>query len=502
VTYLSRREAISKTTAVILVVVIVVAAAAALILTRGWPTPPPTAPTPTPTPPPTGPAQVTIGNVSLTVPASFAEFVEKAKRGEVSVTIYFGLAHAMKERPAFYKVIDMFEREYPGIDVRVLEYADWGSMQTRIAAIVALPKEERAAYVGQAPDVFSWAHDWIGYMADAGYIIALEDYIGADAVSKISEYIIPVAMSAVTYRLKTYGLPYAGEALAIYVNTRLVPQPPTTFSELKSIMEQFYKPAEGTYGISGQLIGMYHINAWVTAFGGHFYDPTLVPKLAINSTATKEGVKFFISNVLRYMYVGDLSHEYQRELFIKGKTPFYISGPWDMAYVRDALGLDNFTVIPFPKIDDKVPKPWSGFRNLYISVMAETGGIERTYASILFVLYVALSDKALLVFVDENGYVPVKISVAEYVKARADVNPLYKVITGFYNQVLVTKPMPNDADMQKVWGADRYFQAIWSEYAKALQEGLSEDRAVERAIAIVDEQLDAAQAEILQKIGG
>jgi arabinogalactan oligomer/maltooligosaccharide transport system substrate-binding protein len=141
--------------------------------------------------------------VTLTVPASFAEFVEKAKRGEVSVTIYFGLAHAMKERPAFYKVIDMFEREYPGIDVRVLEYADWGSMQTRIVAIAALPKEERAKYIGHVPDVFSWAHDWIGYMAEAKHIIALEDYIEADAVSEISEYIIPVAMSAVTYRLKT-----------------------------------------------------------------------------------------------------------------------------------------------------------------------------------------------------------------------------------------------------------------------------------------------------------
>jgi arabinogalactan oligomer/maltooligosaccharide transport system substrate-binding protein len=494
-------EAISKTTAVILVVVVVIAAAAALILTRGWPAPTPT-PTPTPTPPPTGLAQITIGNASLTVPAAFAEFVEKAKRGEVSVTIYFGLAHAMKERPAFYKVIDMFKSEYPGIDVRVLEYADWALMQAKIVAVAALPKEERAAYIGQAPDVFSWAHDWIGYMAGAGYIIALEDYIGADAVSKISEYIIPVAMSAVTYKLKTWGLPYAGEALAIYVNTRLVPQPPTTFSELKSIVEQFYRPAEGTYGISGQLIGMYHINAWVTAFGGYFYDPTLVPRLAINSTATKEGVKFFVSNVLRYMYVGDLSHEYQRELFIKEKTPFYISGPWDMAYVRDAFGLGNFTVIPFPRIDDKVPKPWGGFRNLYITVMAETGGIERTYASILLVLYVALSDNALLVFVDENGYVPIKISVAEYVKDHADANLLYKVIIGFYNQVLVTKPMPNDEAMQKVWGADRYLQAIWSEYAKALQEGLSEDQAVERAMEIVDEQLDAAQAEILQRIGG
>ncbi|MCC6053142.1 MAG: hypothetical protein LM569_02960, partial [Desulfurococcaceae archaeon] len=100
---MSRREAISKTTAVILVVVIVVAAASAFILLRGGILPA------GPSPAPTGYAQVTIGNVTLTVPASFAQFVEKAKKGEVSVKIYFGLAHSMEERPAFYSVINMFK---------------------------------------------------------------------------------------------------------------------------------------------------------------------------------------------------------------------------------------------------------------------------------------------------------------------------------------------------------------------------------------------------------
>jgi arabinogalactan oligomer/maltooligosaccharide transport system substrate-binding protein len=490
-------EAISKTAAIILVVVIVVAVAAAFILLRGGILPA------GPTPAPTGYAQVTIGNITLTVPAGFAEFVEKAKRGEVSVTIYFGLAHSMEERPAFYDVINMFKSEYPGIDVKVSEYADWATMQSKITAVAAFPRDQRAAYIGQAPDIFSWAHDWIGYMADAGYIVALEDYIGEDAVKQISEYIIPVAMSAVTYKVKTYGLPYAGEALALYVNTNLVSKLPTTFDELKTIMEQFYKPSEGTYGILGELIGMYHLNAWVTAFGGYFYDSTQPPetRLAINSTETKEGVKFFIRNVLRYMYVGDLSHEYQRKLFVTGKSPFYIAGPWDIAYVKENLGLEGFTVIPFPKIGDKVPRPWSGFRNLYISVMAETGGVERTYASILFVLYTALNDNALMVFVNKNGYVPVKMSVADYVKGHLAENPLYKIVVGFYNQVLVTRPMPNDATMQKVWGADTYFQAIFAEYAKALlQEGLPEDQAVERAVSKVDEQLNAAQAAILEKI--
>lgn len=141
----------------------------------------------------------------MRVTPAFKDFVEKAKKGEVKVTIYFGYALAPEERPAFYTVIDMFKREYPGVDVGVIEYAAMGVMQSAVSATAALPKEQRAAFIGQAPDVFTWAHDWIGWMADLGYLIALEDYIGEDAIDDISKHILPVAMSAVTYKLKTYG---------------------------------------------------------------------------------------------------------------------------------------------------------------------------------------------------------------------------------------------------------------------------------------------------------
>jgi len=266
-------------------------------------------------------------------------------------------------------------------------------------------------------------------------------------------------------------------------------------------MEQFYNPAEGKYGISGQVAGMYHLNAWIIAFGGFFYDE-VTKQLGINSTNTKEGLKFFIKYVLRYMDVSDLGHDYQRRLFAESRASIYISGPWDVSFVIRNIGLENFIVIPYPKVDDRVPRPWSGFRNLYFSVMAEAGGVERTYANILFILYTALSDEALLKLVRENGYVPVKMSVSEYVKTHINEHLIYKVVLGFYEQVLATVPMPKDAAMQKVWGADTYIQAILQEYSSALGKGLSVSKAVERAVAVVDEQLDNAQAKILSSIGG
>jgi arabinogalactan oligomer/maltooligosaccharide transport system substrate-binding protein len=443
--------------------------------------------------------KITIGNVELRVPREFAEFAEKAGRGEVKVTIYFGNALAPEERVGFYKAIDQFRRKYPGIEVKIIEYGGMGDLKGAVSASGALPPEQREAIIGSVPDVFTWAHDWIGGFADKGYIIALEDYIGVDAVEDVSEHLLPSAMAAVTYLGKTYGLPYAGEALALFVNTRLVSTPPTTFSELKKIMEQFYNPTAGTYGISGMVVGVYHINAWVTAHGGFFYDEVR-RELGHLKPETSEGIKFFVLNILRYMDISDLGHDYQRRLFGTGKAPFYISGPWDVRYAIETLGLDGFTVVPLPSIDGKVPRPFSGYRNLYISVMATAGGKERTYASILFVLFLALDDNALMTLVDELGYVPVKLSVAETVQAKVAEKPLYKIVLGFYQQLARSVAMPKDINMEVVWGTDTYLQTIWKAYADALAAGKTPDEAVREAIALVDKALRDAYNEIAPKI--
>ncbi|MEM4826482.1 MAG: ABC transporter substrate-binding protein, partial [Desulfurococcaceae archaeon] len=109
------KQAVTKTTAIVLVVAVAIAAVGLglLLFTMQQP-----APTSTPTPPPSEVSQITIGDVKIRVPKEFAEFVEKAKRGEISVTIYFGFPHSPEEKVGFDKVIEMFKREYPGIDVR------------------------------------------------------------------------------------------------------------------------------------------------------------------------------------------------------------------------------------------------------------------------------------------------------------------------------------------------------------------------------------------------
>lgn len=509
------KKAIAKTTAIILVVaVLLVAAGVAIYLLTTAPAPAPTptptptpsptptptpTPTSTPTPPPSELATISVCNVPVRVPKEFADFVNNVRRGTITVEIYFGNALAPEERVGFYKAVDLFTREFPGVVVRNLEYAGMGEMQSKIIAVASLPPAQREGMVGKAPDVFTWAHDWIGMFADPGYIVSLEDYIGYDAVEDASEHILPVAMAAVTYKAKTYGLPYAGEALALFVNTQLVPKPPETFDEMLEIMKRFYKPEEGSYGISGMVGGVYHTNAWVTAFGGFYYDE-IRREVGLLENGTKAGLEFFVRNVLRYMDIGDLGHDYQRRLFGAGKAPMYISGPWDVRFAVETFGIGGFTVAPLPSIDGRIPKPMSGFRNLYISVMAIHGGKERTYASILFVLYLSLCDEAVLTMVRELGYVPVKRSVVDYITKNLDEHPMYRIVLGFYQQLERSVPMPKDKNMQIVWGADKYITTIWSAYAEALGRGKTVDEAVEEAVAVIDTALRGAYEDIAPRL--
>lgn len=499
-------RALTKLQAIIILVVVIIAAASAAIFLTTRPSPAPTTTTPTTpaTTPTTTPTETTppgeytiqVGDVTIKVSSGFYDFVQKAKAGQVKVKIYFGHALGENERPAFQKIISDFQAEYPGIEVVEIPYAQMDQLKAQISAIAALPPEQRSGYVGQVPDVFTWAHDWIGEFADKGYIIPLDEVLSRDViVGSIAPKLMGTAYSAVVYKLKTYGLPYAGEAIALVINKNLVPTPPQTFDEMKSIMQKFHDPANEKFGLSYQF-DPYHIYPFITAFGGYWYDDTIggVQGLGVNKTETKYAMKWFIENILPYLDTSDLGYDRQRNLFLAGKTPMWITGPWAMSAVINALGKENVIVAPIPSIDGKTPKPFAGFRNMYITIMAKEGGAERLYAAVLFVLYVTLNDNAVKTLVDMNGYIPVKLSVVDYVTQNKDKYPF---VYGFTSQLLNAIPMPKDAFMAKVWGVGTYLNGILGEYTKALAEGRTVQEAIERAKAAVDSKLDEAYATIV-----
>ena len=82
-----------------------------------------------------------------------------------------------------------------------------------------------AGPAGEGPDIFIGASDWIGELATNGVLEPIDLGGAAGDFTQAS-------LDALTFDGVLYGVPHAVEAIALYFNTDLVPEAPTTFDEL------------------------------------------------------------------------------------------------------------------------------------------------------------------------------------------------------------------------------------------------------------------------------
>ncbi len=448
-------------------------------------TPTPIQTTPTPTPPTTPPERtpalqtLTIGTSKIRVPQDFYDFVSKAKRGEVTVTINLWTSMMPFEVRVIDKIVNKFMSEYPGVKVRYTGTV--ANMKEAIKAGIIAGDVENTAHV------FTWAHDWTGEMADGGYIISLSKYLARETIDDLRKEYAAFAFASGVYKLELYGLPWAAEAIALICNMDMTGGVfPNKFSELEDLMKRWYNPDKKTYGIAWQ-IDPYHVYPLVTAFGGFYYDEDR-DVVGVNSTGTIEGFKFLLDKILPYMFTGDLGHEAQLAIFEEGRAPCIVTGPWNIPRIKERVA--KITVGPIPEIDGGLPKPFSGVKLLWVTKAAEADK-NRLYASILFTLWFTLNDEVIKTLVEEAGFIPVKVSVLDYLRANRDK---YPIVLGFSLSLANSVPMPKSVKMAKVWGP--VAEAIASMTTIYNEKGRAE------AIARVKSLLDEAQEKILKAFKG
>jgi len=289
---------------------------------------------------------------------------------------------------------------------------------------------------GQGPDLFIWAHDWIGKYAEAGLLQPIDKYITPDITKEFQ----PVAVEAMQYKGHYYAMPFAAETVALIYNKKMVSSAPTSFEQLKSIMSQFYNPSQQKYGIAWP-INAYFISAIAQAFGGYYFDDkTEMPGL--NNTKTIEGFEFFFKNIWPYM-APTADYNTQQSLFLENRTPFMVNGPWSIASVKKA-GID-FGVAPLPPIhmDGKVywPRPYTGVKLFYFAK-----GAKNLDAAWKFVKWFTTSPEVAKQLALQLGYIPVLKPVLNDPQIKD--NP---VISGFAAAVAHGYLMPKSPKMGAVW---------------------------------------------------
>lgn len=125
----------------------------------------------------------------------------------------------------------------PKIDVTVdWTDADFDSYDTFITTVFQ---------GGDSRDVIVSSDQWLGKLADAGWVVPLEDYW--PEVRDYTADLTPHSLSGLTYNGKIYGLPYYSDVMVFVYNKNMLDQagiiaPPTTWEEVtadsKILMEK------------------------------------------------------------------------------------------------------------------------------------------------------------------------------------------------------------------------------------------------------------------------
>ena len=174
---------------------------------------------------------------------------EDAAADQVEVTFWHAYGTGSAEEVALAKVLEQAAVDLPQYQINVLQvpFNDiYNKYRTDVAA-------------GGGPDMFIAPNDSLGDDARAGLIMDITDL----AAGKL-EGVNQLGIDGMTVDGQLYGVPESLKAVAFWYNTDLMPTPPATTDELKTMME------EGTpVAIS---FGCYHHWGFFNAFGGQVFD--------------------------------------------------------------------------------------------------------------------------------------------------------------------------------------------------------------------------------------
>ena len=219
-----------------------------------------------------------------------------------------------------------------------------------------------AAPLGEGPDIIVIAHDQAGTLVSNGLLAEV------DLGDKAADF-APKALEACTFDGKLYCMPYATENMAFFYNTDMVPTPPTTWDEVKSIGEALKAEGKVEYimAVTGTTYDVYPL---FTSFGGYIFGKDAngnwnPEDLGVDSPGMIEGVKWLADGVANGDLPADWDWANNHALFETGKAPFIMAGPWALGRIRES-GIP-YAITNFPSGG----YPFAGTQGFFINVQSE-----------------------------------------------------------------------------------------------------------------------------------
>jgi arabinogalactan oligomer/maltooligosaccharide transport system substrate-binding protein len=342
---------------------------------------------------------------------------ESTSGGTLTVWVDADRAPVLKDAAA------AFTKE-TGVDVKLVQ-KDFAKIQEEFVAQVPS---------GKGPDITIGAHDWLGGFVTNGVVQPVE--LG-DSASEFED----VAIQAVTYDGKTYGVPYSIESIGLLRNTALAPTAPATYDDMVAAGK-----AAGTefpYLVQiGEEADPYHLYPFQTSFGA--------PVFGTNADGTYNADDLQIGNAGGDAFATWLQAQGQaglmstsvtpdiaKEKFNAGASPFFITGPWNVPDAQKA-GID-VAVDPIPAPGGQAAQPFVGVQGFFVS--AKT---KNQLAANEFLTNFIGTEKVQTELYKVGGRAPA--NTASFEAAASD-----PIVAAFGEVSKNGVPMPSIPAMGKVW---------------------------------------------------
>ncbi len=297
----------------------------------------------------------------------------------------------------------------------------------------------KQAPTGKGPDVIVGGSDWLGLFVQNGVVAPLELGDTADDYSD-------VAIRAMSYEGTTYGLPVSVENIALVRNTALADSTPATWDELIAAGQSVVATGAAEYPVlvpSGPESDPYHLYPLQTSYGAPLFgtnpDGSYNPDdLLIGGPGGEEFAQKLVEWGQEGVLNTNITNEIARDEFAAGKSPYMLSGPWNLPAFQGG-GID-YAIEPIPQAGPDAPTPFVGVQGFFVSAKSENALAANEFV----VNYLGTEDVQLALY-EAGGRPPAMTSAFEIASAE---NP----DVGAYGEVALTGvPMPAIPEMGAVW---------------------------------------------------
>ena len=316
-----------------------------------------------------------------------------------------------------------------GIDVEFVT-KDFGTMVDDF--ISAVP-------VGEGPDVFI-APAATNNLVNNGVVAPVE--LGG----RESEF-AEVAIDGFTSNGVLYGVPFTVENIALYRNTELAPETPETFDEMIATGQQLVADGAAStafgVGLDPTSGNPYLLMPLQSSFGSTLF--------ARDADGNFDGSQLTIDDEAGIAFAEalggwgasgavnpDLTLDIALTQFTSGELPFLVTGPWDLATVKES-GVP-YAIDPIPSAGGEFAAPFVGFYGVYQSSQAA----NPIGASLFLTDFMTRTETQVGIWESAQNP-PALTSAFEEVSSNPDMQAF-----GTVGQQAV--PIPNIPEMDQVWG--------------------------------------------------